>query len=120
MARRRRGSGRKKSAAEIQLERRTWALLLLVVAVAALLPETQFARLPAWFMPVAGALILLGSAMIQYQRRWRVNPVTWIGGAVMLFFALYTLVINPTMNFLGPAIIVIIVVIGYSLLTGEA
>lgn len=120
MTRRRRGSGRKKSAAEARIERQTWALLILVVALAALLPDAQFARLPLWFVPVAGAVILLGSAMIQYQRRWRVNPVTWIGGAVMLFFAIYTLAINPALDFLGPAIIVIIVVIGYSLLTGEA
>ena len=32
---------------------------------------------------VIGGGILLVSAIYQVQRRWRVNPTTWIGGAIM-------------------------------------
>lgn len=34
-----------------------------------------------------GSIVLLGSAIYQSSRRWRVNPMTWIGGALMLVFA---------------------------------
>ncbi len=38
---------------------------------------------PAMLAFLSGA-IFVGAAIYQWQRRWRVNPATWIGGAVLL------------------------------------
>ncbi len=37
---------------------------------------------------ILGGIILLGGAFAQSQRRFRVNPVTWVGGAAMLLFGI--------------------------------
>jgi hypothetical protein len=34
---------------------------------------------------------MVGAAVFQWQRRWRVNPVTWIGGAIMLIAGIASL-----------------------------
>ncbi len=111
------GRSRRKSEAEARAERVTWALLVLVFAIVQLLPNE--AVLPNFFVPFAGALILLGSGVYQYSRRWRVSPITWIGGAFMLLFAYYNLQVNAAQDFTGAALIVFFVVIIFGLLTGE-
>ena len=108
---------RRKSEAEARIERITWALLVLVFAIVQLLPNSG--ALPNFFVPFAGALILLGSGLYQYSRRWRVSPVTWIGGAFMALFTYYDLQINPATNFTGACLIVFFVVIIFGLITGE-
>jgi 4-amino-4-deoxy-L-arabinose transferase-like glycosyltransferase len=118
MARRRSSDGaprRKKGTAEARAERITWALMVLVFAIVQLLPGT----LPNYFVPFAGALILLGSGFYQYARRWPVSPVTWIGGALMAFFAYYNFTINPAQSFQGEVLIVFFAVIILGILTGE-
>src|SRR4051812_19579046 len=40
---------------------------------------------------VIGGAIFLGAAVYQWQRRWRVNPVTWIGGLIMFIVGLYAM-----------------------------
>jgi hypothetical protein len=45
---------------------------------------------PRW-VTVIGGCILLGSGFIQASRRWRVNPMTWVGGAVMLTVGIISL-----------------------------
>ena len=121
MARRRSRSttsdSRRKSEAEARIERITWALLVLVFAVVQLMPNP--ATLPNFFVPLAGALILLGSGAYQYSRRWRVSPITWIGGAFMVLFAYYALQVNPAQNFIGACLVVFFAVIIFGLLTGE-
>ncbi len=111
------GRSRRKSEAEARIERITWALLVLVFAIVQLLPAS--AALPHFFVPFAGALILLGSGVYQYSRRWRVSPITWIGGAFMVLFAYYDLQVNPAQDFTGAGLIVFFVVIIFGLLTGE-
>ena len=71
----------RKSYAEAQVERMTWALLVGVFAVLYLLPEG--ATVHNWIPPLAGAVILLGSGFYQYSRGWRVAPVTLPEGAVI-------------------------------------
>lgn len=119
MARRRSSerSSRSKSEAEARAERITWALLVLVFAILQVAPES--ASIPNFFVPFTGALILLGSGVYQYSRRWRVSPITWIGGAFMAFFAYYNLQLDPTHNFIGESLIVFFVVIIFGLITGE-
>jgi hypothetical protein len=109
--------GRRKSEPEARAERMTWALLVLVFAITQLLPEGT--TLPNFFVPFCGALILIGSGIYQYSRRWRVSPITWIAGGFMAFFAYYSLQINTARSFTGEALIVFFVVIVFGLLTGE-
>lgn len=111
------GRGHRKSLAEARVERLTWALLVLVFGIVELLPTS--AALPNYFVPFAGALILLGSGLYQFMRRWRVSPITWIGGAFMALFTYYNLQVNPAQNFTGPCLIVFFVVIIFGLVTGE-
>ncbi len=108
---------RRKSEPEARVERITWALLVLVFAIVQLIPNQ--AALPNFFIPLAGALILLGSGAYQYSRRWRVSPITWVGGAFMLLFAYYALQVNPAQNFTGASLVVFFAVIIFGLLTGE-
>ncbi len=122
MARRRsRESGEtysyRKSAAEARVERITWALLVLVFAIVQLLPDS--ATLPGFFVPFMGALILLGSGFYQYSRRWKVSPITWIGGAFMALFCYYSLALDPSRNFIGESLLVFFAVIVFGLITGE-
>ena len=108
---------RRKSDAEARVERITWALLVLVFAIVQLLPNGT--TIPNFFVPFAGAIILLGSGLYQYSRRWRVGPVTWIGGAFMALFTYYNLQINSATNFTGACLVVFFVVIIFGLVTGE-
>ena len=107
----------RKTLAEAQVERVTWALLVGVFAVIYLLPEG--ATLQNWMAPLAGAVILLGSGFYQYSRGWRVAPVTWIGGSLMLAAVYYGLQINPGRDLLGITLLVFAAVIAFGLVTGE-
>lgn len=107
----------RKSYAEAQVERMTWALLVGVFAVIYLLPEG--ATLQNWMAPFAGAVILLGSGFYQYSRGWRVAPVTWIGGSLMLAAVYYGTQINPGRDLLGITLLVFAAVIAFGLVTGE-
>ncbi|MCC6801795.1 MAG: hypothetical protein IT319_02835 [Anaerolineae bacterium] len=108
---------RRKSEEEARAERVTWALLVLVFAVIQLLPETTV--IPTWVVPLAGAAILLGSAIHQYSRRWPVSPITWIAGAIMAVLAYYSIQIDRTRPFTGEALLVFFVVIIFGVITGE-
>ncbi len=108
---------RRKSEPEARVERITWALLVLVFALVQLVPNSS--DLPNFFVPFAGALILLGSGIYQYSRRWRVSPITWVGGAFMALFAYYALQVNPAQNFTGACLVVFFAVIIFGVITGE-
>lgn len=103
-----------KSASEARVERITWALLVLVFAVTQLLPEGSFDN---WIIPGAGAIVLLGSGLYQYSRRWRVSPITWIGGVIMALFAFYSY--QNGSSYLGETLVVFAAVILVGVLTGE-
>jgi hypothetical protein len=109
----------RKSWTEARVERLTWALLVLAFAIFQLLADNPAYALPNWFVPASGAAVLLGSGLYQYTRRWRVSPVTWIAGSVMLFFMLVNLYVNPTISFLGVSLIVFVLVIVFGLVTNE-
>ena len=112
-----RGYTYRKSYAEAQVERVTWALLVGVFAVLYLLPEGAVVQ--NWMAPLAGAVILLGSGFYQYSRGWRVAPVTWIGGSLMLAAVYYGTQINPGRDLLGITLLVFAAVIAFGLVTGE-
>jgi Na+/H+ antiporter NhaD/arsenite permease-like protein len=106
---------RGKSAGEERAERLTWFFL---VAIFALLQITETA-VPNWAVPVAGAVVLLGSGLYQYSRGWKVSPVTWLAGALLVGLAYINFEINPDRNFIGLALLVFAGVILFGLLTGE-
>lgn len=108
----------RKSDAEARIERITWGLLVLAFAIFELVPNVA-AQLPNWAIPISGAVILLGSGAVQYARRWRVSPITWIAGAILLMFGLYNIYIDPSLNFLGLALIVFAAVIFFGVITNE-
>jgi hypothetical protein len=111
------GGGGRKSAAEARVERLTWFSLVMVFAGIYFFQEASL--LPNWIVPMIGAIIILGSGVYQYSRGWRVSPVTWIAGTLMLSFAGYAFAFNSQRDFLGFSLIVFAFVIGFGVLTGE-
>lgn len=107
-----------KSGAEARIERLTWGLLVLIFAVL-YVSDTVAASIPNWLVPLAGAVILLGSGVYQNARRWRVSPVTWIGGMLLLLFAAIAFYINPNREFIVESLIVTMVVILFGTFAGE-
>lgn len=110
---------RGKSDKEFRIELITWALLVLTFAIFQILPKTGPTGVPPYFVPLSGAIILLGSGIYQYRRGWRVSPVTWIGGAIMGVFVFYNMRFDPNANFLGESLVVFAGVIIWGALGGE-
>lgn len=110
--------GRRKSQDEERIERLTWFFLVLVIAGLHIIQEGGM-RLPNYIVPLAGAVVLIGSGLVQYSRRWRVSPTTWLGGALLAGLALINLYVSPDSSFLGISLVVFAGVILIGLLTGE-
>jgi len=104
-----------KSQGEARVERLTWALLVLIFAIPLLIDIS----IPNGFVPLAGAIVLLGSGAYQYSRRWRVSPITWVGGSLMLFLSILNLALDSERDFTGWALAVVAVVIVFGAITGE-
>jgi uncharacterized membrane protein len=111
-----RGGRRRKSEAEARVERMTWFLLVLIFAAISLLPEGS---MPNALVPFAGALVLLGSGLYQYSHRWRVSPVTWVVGSIMMVIGLYSIYVNQTVDLLPHSLVAFAIVIGFGVVTGE-
>lgn len=109
----------KKSHAEAKVERITWGLLVMMFAVLYILTDTEITQIPNWVVPFAGAVILLGSGLYQYSRRWRVSPVTWIAGVLMLVFAVLSFYLLEGRSFIVETLIATMVVIVAGTFTGE-
>lgn len=110
--------GKKKSAIEARVERVTWGLMVLVFALLFLFEDVA-AVMPNWAIPVSGAIILLGSGIYQYSRHWRVSPVTWIGGVVLLVLAMIAVYTNTTRTFILESLLVTVIVIVVGTFGGE-
>ena len=110
--------GRNKSPAEARVERLTWGLLVLIFAVLYVF-ENIAAVVPNWAVPIAGAVVLLGSGVYQYSRRWRVSPITWIGGVVLLVLAMISIYTSTTRTFIVESLIVTLIVIIVGTFGGE-
>ncbi len=108
----------RKSVQEARVERFTWFLMVVVFAVLYIFPPDQY-NIPNFTVPLAGAIILLGAGIYQYTRHWRVGPVTWIAGTVMLLLALVNAYIDPDLNFYGITLLAFAAVIGMGVLTNE-
>lgn len=113
-----RNYGRGKSYAEERIERLTWFFLVLAIAGVQIVQQGGMV-LPNWVIPFAGCVVLLGSGMYQFSRRWQVSPSTWLAGALLAGLTLVNLYISPSSNFLGISLIVFAAIILIGLLTGE-
>lgn len=111
-------SYRGKSGAEARAERLTWFFLVLIFAVLQILNQSNIG-IQNWLIPLSGAIVLLGSGMYQYSNHWRVSPVTWLAGALLLFLTILNLYSVPERSFLGESLIIFAGVILIGLLTGE-
>jgi hypothetical protein len=116
--RRRDYNGRRKSRDEERIERLTWFFLVMVIAIIHVFREGGM-TLSNWIIPFSGSVVLLGSGLVQYTRRWHVSPATWLGGALLAGLALINLYVSPGSSFFGISLIVFAVVILIGLLTGE-
>ena len=108
----------RKTEAEAKVERATWFLMVLIFALLYIYPPDEN-NIPNWIVPLSGAVILLGSGLYQYIRRWRVSPTTWIAGTIMLLLAIINLYVNPDQDFLGLVLLTFAGVIGIGVITGE-
>lgn len=107
---------RDRRAEERQIELVCIGLILALFLIPLLSPTLN---LSTPIVLILGGVILLGGAFAQSQRRFRVNPVTWIGGAAMLLFGIlgYQTGTEP----LGGLLPILILggVLAVSFLTGE-
>jgi hypothetical protein len=118
MAKRR--ASNRKSKAEEKVERITWFLLVLIFAAISIARDNlALEAIPNWFIPTAGAIVLLGSGMYQYSKNWRVSPITWLTGTILLMFALVNILVEPALNLTGLSLLAFAAVILFGLLTGE-
>ena len=113
-----RSGQRGKSALEARIELMTWAGLVGVIAIGVLGQDINL-NLPNWFVPFAGATIMLGSGVYQYSRGYRVSPITWLGGLVLVLFLIYALYVDRTQQFGGVSLIVFFLVILFGIITGD-
>jgi len=90
--------------------------MVMVFAVIYFLPE---GAIPAPFIPFSGAVILLGSGLYQYAKRWRVSPTTWIGGTILLIGTVANFTLLPNFDMYGVTLLTFAGVIGIGLLTNE-
>ncbi len=107
-----------KSEREGRIELMTWASLVGVIALGVLGQEINL-TLPTWFIPFTGAVVMLGSGFYQYSRGYRVSPITWLGGVVLVLFLAYSLYVDPTQQFGGASLIVFFFVILFGIITGD-
>jgi hypothetical protein len=126
MARRRYGSGygygygggrvnyrrRERRSGERQVELVTFGLIILLFLISLLYP------LRSEVIAFIGGGILTASALYQWQRRWRVNPMTWIGGIVLLILGVLGLQGRMAYSILLPLAAFGLVLLA-SFLTGE-
>jgi len=104
---------------EARIERLTWGMLVVIFAVLYLAPEATIDDLPNWLVPASCALVLLGSGLFQTVRGWRVSPITWLGGIVMLVLTILAFYVLPQHTFLLETLGVTVAVIAYGTFVGE-
>lgn len=96
----------------------TWAGLVGVIAIG-ILGQDAGLVLPNWFVPFAGATVMLGSGIYQYSRGYRVSPITWLGGIVLVLFLIYSIYVNPAQPFGGISLLIFFFVILFGIISGD-
>ncbi|HEX2906271.1 MAG TPA: hypothetical protein VHO69_05380 [Phototrophicaceae bacterium] len=109
---------RGKSEAEARAERLTWFFLVLIFAILQIFTQNGII-IQYWLIPLSGSIVLLGSGLYQYTRRWRVSPFTWLAGALLLFLCILNIYFSPGRSCLGESLVIFAIIILLGLLTGE-
>ncbi|MEP7287292.1 MAG: hypothetical protein ABI947_16170 [Chloroflexota bacterium] len=78
---------RERRSEERQVEMVSFGAIIVIFAITLLFPG-KFS--PAWISVIGGG-ILVASGVYQSQRHWRVNPMTWIGGILLLLAGILAL-----------------------------
>lgn len=113
-------SAPRKSAAEMKVERITWFLLVLIFALISIAQDNlAVVNIPKYLVPTTGAIVLLGSGMYQFTKHWRVSPITWIVGTILMMFSMVNILVDPTLDLTGLSLLSFAAVILFGLLTGE-
>ena len=107
---------------ERQIEIITLGLTLIVFMLPVLFSDPDNPAASDGATPIVlmlGGMILLGGAFFQMQRRFHVNPLTWLGGAAMLTFGVIEFQTkNAPLGPLLPILLFGAVIVG-SFVTGE-
>jgi hypothetical protein len=105
-------SRRERRGGERQVELVTFGLIIVLFLISLLFP------LRSEVIAFIGGGILTASALYQWQRRWRVNPMTWIGGIILLILGIF-----GVQGRMGFSIMLPLAIFGFvllaSFLTGE-
>jgi hypothetical protein len=113
---------RRKSQAETRAERLTWVSLLLIFAFLTIVND-NFARqaelIPNSFVPLSGAIVLIGSGLFQFTNGWQVSPITWFMGFILLLLGFINVLIDPTLDLTGLSLLAFSAVILAGVITGE-
>lgn len=83
------------------------------------LATTVYTALRADYVAVIGGAILIGSAVYQSNRRWRVNNATWIGGMVLLVMGILAIQGGALPGGMIFPIVVLAVVVVVSVMGGD-
>src|SRR4051812_2762970 len=100
-------------------ERRTELVTFVLIIVLFVFFIAFPGKIPVAWVTLLGGVILTGSAIYQNQRRWRVNPMTWVGGAIMLLAGIFALNGYPLPGGIFLPIGIFAAVIILSFMTGE-
>ena len=76
---------------ERRMEERRVELVTFVALILLFLFGLMTRAISGTWLAVIGGAILVGSAIYQTQRRWRVNPATWFGGGIMLIVGILSM-----------------------------
>ncbi|QPC80734.1 hypothetical protein G4Y79_13535 [Phototrophicus methaneseepsis] len=125
MARSRNTNRNRKSRQEARVERFTWFAMVVIFILISLDERLTY---PGYWVPIAISAILFISGFIQYQNGWRISPLTWIVGAVLLVVGGLTWYfaqpeIGVSIQFFDPILISLIatvVVIVYGIISNES
>ena len=100
-------------------ERRTELITFILIILLFVFFIAFPGKIPVAWVTLLGGVILTGSSIYQNQRRWRVNPMTWVGGAVMLLAGIFALNGNglPGGIFLPIGIFAAVIILSF--VTGE-
>lgn len=104
----------RKTRQEARAERITWFLMILVFI---LYSFDTGATIPTYVVPIILSIILVGSGLYQYAKKWRVSPVVWIVGVILGIVGAYGVyftrpIFDPTLAaFIGTVLVILMGVI---------
>lgn len=109
----------RKTGNEARAERLSWFAMILVFI---LISFDEDLTIPEFIIPFTIAAILFISGIYQYTRGWRISPLIWITGALLIAFALFDLIatIDLPIDLVLVSLIAVITVIVWGIISNES